>query len=1775
MLHSMTYYKQTFSITTLVFLGAVGLSSHFQNLAFLSGSKKQLHSESVQTTETTAGVIPYTSNILADKISGNFRYPTSETTDKNVTVGNDENRRTISSMDLTTDSDGDGVLDYLDLDDDNDGILDADESPECFYSALEANNISGVTSGFNPAAGNNIPNLYDGSTSTVYNFTAGQAVNPNDALLTITYPTAVPLTSLSVAQVASGLIATTNGAARLVGSNDGVNYVSLSNGINVQTTGTKVFTNLTPTVYYKYYQVRYIGTAVAGNTIVGATGAGNITEITNVFNHTVYIPSFSPKPGVCDNDLDGDGIPNHLDTDSDGDGCSDAFESGATTNKNLSTIAGPYGANGLANSLETATESGKINYVSTYYKYAVVGNQKLCVDSDGDGVPDPKDIDDDNDGVLDTDEGDFCGKLDRTLKVGYLNTATGSSGLTSNMLLNLENFGIYGTYNKVRGVTLVPLTTVTEVSLLANNIDIFYAGSASDNGNNNAGSSFKIPTAVNNAVIAWAQTYRKGVIAVQNNAVDYGYRTANNNANSMVSYQEKGKHVFANGYWPMTGGLDQAGTVQMTLSSPSRTFETLLVDANYRPTLISDTEYNLLVVPDDYLFSSVETQAVVSTDPRRAAANIWAHSFDRLLANECTVLDTDNDLTPNHLDLDSDGDGCSDATEAGATSTVSANFKFTGPDTNGDGLVNAVDPDGNGFPNYTSYYDIKAKDKTQNQCADSDGDTVLDPADLDDDNDGILDINEGQSCDNLNRNLKIGYVNTTLGRSGLMINMLSNPANFGPSGTYNKFPGITFVPYTDEAAVTAAQLQTDNVDIFYVGSSADESQATTDKMSTALNNRLYSWATTFDKGLVVLQNNAWDYGYTLGNGYDNSNPTKPYGPVGEAAFTNGYWPETVYNMTGTYTAYINSQTRNFITTMVDAQGKSVFIKDRDARITFFPDATSYISNQTASAIGTNATLRIAADTWAYAFDTYIVGKCSTRDTDGDGIPDHLDLDSDNDGCPDAREGAGNFNPSTTATGLIASQTPNINFGTNSNTTTGIPNAVGGGQGIGQSLNFAQNDCLDSDGDSIPDWQDLDDDNDGILDTVECPPFLASYTAAKIAGATTNSATVSGISFGGITGTLTRVHNGNTVKSDELLSMSASDMSNANIFTPIGATNQAVLKETIVGTKGSSFYTRYTLTLNAPVESITLHAINFDFMKTRFVGATAEQLVTGGTEFIYNPGTRELYDNNPITHSTLTRDGYGSVRITNANGTPITQINFDRIDDPSSTFANDGFFYTFSVQPICDTDGDGIPDRLDLDADNDGCSDAIEGAASLTALVNSSMPGGNANATSGTFNQSVVQNLGNDVNLTVGSNSYGVPLVAGSGQAVGTSQAANPVLVAGTASANQLIQSGTTPQTLVVTGATGAIQWQVSSNNSTFTNVTTGTGGTTANYSPGNLNATTYYRALVTSVGGCTVMSNVITITVCNAGAIAPNFNNYSSGGNIFYSRINSAYSLNCGAGLIANLSVLTVAPAAPSGTIVTWHSATPATDANRINPVTAVPGATRKVYAAFYDSANSCYSPTREVTIYGPICATADDFTATPVLYGVPTTLPISLTANDTYLGVAIGAPNPNVSIAWELGNAAVVINANGTLTFNTTSPTLAPGIYTYYYKICDTDPDAVADSNCAVGEVKFRIITCTNPPAAGTPASYTQTGISSLEGFAGGTTGWPGNVPNGFIAIESKNQGFVITRVSSTSVITNPELGMMVYDMSNSPTPCVKLYSDLGWNCLAKDCLPSATPTK
>lgn len=88
----------------------------------------------------------------------------------------------------------------------------------------------------------------------------------------------------------------------------------------------------------------------------------------------------------------------------------------------------------------------------------------------------------------------------------------------------------------------------------------------------------------------------------------------------------------------------------------------------------------------------------------------------------------------------------------------------------------------------------------------------------------------------------------------------------------------------------------------------------------------------------------------------------------------------------------------------------------------------------------------------------LIATCVPKDTDGDGIFDILDLDSDNDGIPDAVEAQGqNF----------------IAFSNNDDNLDGIDNSYGPGLIP-----------VDTDGDGVPDYIDLDSDNDGIYDLVE-------------------------------------------------------------------------------------------------------------------------------------------------------------------------------------------------------------------------------------------------------------------------------------------------------------------------------------------------------------------------------------------------------------------------------------------------------------------------------------------------------------------------------------------------------------------------------------------------------------------------------------------------------------------------------------------------------------------
>ena len=95
---------------------------------------------------------------------------------------------------------------------------------------------------------------------------------------------------------------------------------------------------------------------------------------------------------------------------------------------------------------------------------------------------------------------------------------------------------------------------------------------------------------------------------------------------------------------------------------------------------------------------------------------------------------------------------------------------------------------------------------------------------------------------------------------------------------------------------------------------------------------------------------------------------------------------------------------------------------------------------------------------------YFLGGCVAKDTDGDTIPDYLDLDSDNDGCVDAMEGGAAITTSqlATATGTVTvgtgSTASNQNLG-NTIDTNGVPTLVSGGQSAGDSANTFINSCF--------------------------------------------------------------------------------------------------------------------------------------------------------------------------------------------------------------------------------------------------------------------------------------------------------------------------------------------------------------------------------------------------------------------------------------------------------------------------------------------------------------------------------------------------------------------------------------------------------------------------------------------------------------------------------------------------------------------------------------------
>ena len=565
--------------------------------------------------------------------------------------------------------------DVDDLDDDNDGVLDTIED-NCSVIVVNKTGAiitkpSTINYTFN---GNTIANLIDGVDNNVYVIN-GPSGTLNGPWLNFEFPSPKALTYLEIGHYSGQYLFATTSTYKIQGSGDNTNWTDVSgtltyNNIATSTSGglsnnnSNIANFPTNTKAYKYYRILGIS---------ASAGAGWATEI--------HFKEF-----VCATaDLDGDGIPNRLDLDSDGDGCADAIEA-SSSNTATGIIVCPTGvdanANGLLDNYE-GTPAGTTNYTSTYANYALVNTKNYCTDTDGDGIKDLIDIDDDNDGILDSEE---C----PTAQVNT-NESNGTFG-TAAAPRNLTNTTVTGgyVYSSSNGAAAQYAVINSTTPYFASNTGFWrYPGHTTG--------------ATNDAYLA------------VNGSTTVGYFY-----NESISLRAAVPYRIS--YW------HQAASAANDYSLAA---EIIAANGNVLATASTGPQNSLgwkLATIDFTLTTNQTVNFKIKNVSVNASGNDFSIDDISLVPMGCP--DTDADGIPNSLDLDSDGDGCADAVEAGSSNTATGTINYpTGLDANANGLLNTYEGS-TGTINYTTTYSNYALDNTKNKCLLNNKYTLTAPAAL-------------------------------------------------------------------------------------------------------------------------------------------------------------------------------------------------------------------------------------------------------------------------------------------------------------------------------------------------------------------------------------------------------------------------------------------------------------------------------------------------------------------------------------------------------------------------------------------------------------------------------------------------------------------------------------------------------------------------------------------------------------------------------------------------------------------------------------------------------------------------------------------------------------------------------------------------------------------------------------------------------------------------------------------------------------------------------------
>jgi len=303
--------------------------------------------------------------------------------------------------------------------------------------------------------------------------------------------------------------------------------------------------------------------------------------------------------------------------------------------------------------------------------------------------------------------------------------------------------------------------------------------------------------------------------------------------------------------------------------------------------------------------------------------------------------------------------------------------------------------------------------------------------------------------------------------------------------------------------------------------------------------------------------------------------------------------------------------------------------------------------------------------------------------------------------------------------------------------------------------------LESDGDTYADRNDFDDDNDGITDAQECSlnnfsnllnayigneftfirPSMFGYSIAHRSGIDTTVDISSSFGYPANSGAIiVTVSNANThPTANEFYVNEATGPTQWAISGTVGAYTSIEH-----GQQYFSYDTRSITILNGTSEHFLMGQQGIDPVDSKWLSGN-----DGYTWRLTSDTTlRMSTSNNNISNPRL---GILSMALTG------TEPKYFQVGSTANNFQEWATYFVL-ILPECDYDKDGIPNRLDLDSDNDNCLDALEGNQQFEY---SAIDNAGGTVRTGNGSSAANSNLCADFSCV---DSNGIPLPAAGGQA---------------------------------------------------------------------------------------------------------------------------------------------------------------------------------------------------------------------------------------------------------------------------------------------------------------------------------------------------------------------------------------------------------------------------